>query len=239
MFEIEQTMLHSSLYLPRRRATGIAFLRRIKTAMFLILILTPAATWSSAPDTSKRSVFVVSHGWHTGVIVKKSQAYELAAMFEHEPGQYLEIGWGDRKFYQNPSPNIDYWLAARALFWPTSSVMHVVFLQRHPEEVFRYSPLIELKMEAASMRSLCDFIAHTFEHDDTGNLLSLGAGLYGNSCFYAAKPAYYYPNTCNVWTASALKKAGLPLNPISNQHASTLIKNLRKIINEQKENNRK
>jgi hypothetical protein len=39
----------------------------------------------------------------------------------------------------------------------------------------------------------------------------LGSGLYGDSRFYPARETFHLFNTCNVWTARALRSAGLPV----------------------------
>lgn len=41
----------------------------------------------------------------------------------------------------------------------------------------------------------------------------LGPGLYGDSRFYPARERFHLFNTCNVWTARALRAAGLPFAP--------------------------
>jgi hypothetical protein len=43
--------------------------------------------------------------------------------------------------------------------------------------------------------------------------LNLGPGIYGDSTFFRANGKYYFPNTCNVWTARGLKTAGVPIVP--------------------------
>ena len=39
---------------------------------------------------------------------------------------------------------------------------------------------------------------------------ALGPGLYGDSRFYPAWESFHLFRTCNVWTAQALRAAGLP-----------------------------
>ena len=42
----------------------------------------------------------------------------------------------------------------------------------------------------------------------------LGQGQYANSRFYAARGKYSLLQTCNTWTARALRSAGLPITSL-------------------------
>ena len=75
---------------------------------------------------------------------------------------------------------------------------------------------------------MCDFILVNFKLDSTGKAIPLGKGLYGNSQFFTGKKKYYYPQTCNVWTAKALYKAGIYIYPERYQFAKDLMKYLKK-----------
>ena len=58
---------------------------------------------------------------------------------------------------------------------------------------------------------------------------NLGEGLYGRSRFYRANGSYYFPKTCNVWTAQALKTAGLPTRPATSMTAESVLRQSLKI----------
>jgi len=47
----------------------------------------------------------------------------------------------------------------------------------------------------------------------------LGPGLYGRSRFYASRERFHLFKTCNVWVATALREAGLPVTPSINAGA--------------------
>ena len=55
-----------------------------------------------------RSVFVVNHGWHSGIVIKKGDILEgvLPEVRDFPDAEYLEIGWGDRDYYQVPDPGL-------------------------------------------------------------------------------------------------------------------------------------
>jgi hypothetical protein len=58
--------------------------------------------------------------------------------------------------------------------------------------------------------------------------MSLGPGLYGNSRFYLSRETYHLFNTCNVWTARALRAAGLPITPARAISVESLMSQARK-----------
>ena len=148
---------------------------------------------------------------------------------QHFPkGIYLEIGWGDADFYQNPSMEVDFWLAFKAAVLPTKSVMHIVAFDLPPERYFNYSTLISIPVDSAGFKQMLRFISEHFERDEQGRIIPLGKGLYGNSRFYKSGQIYILPRTCNVWTARALEAAGLPLWPYGFQKSSVLMQELKK-----------
>ena len=158
-----------------------------------------------------RTVYVVGHGWHAGIILDTAEIdandWPEIADFKHR--RYVEVGWGDEGFYRSKSVSLG--LAARAIFTPTPSVLHVVGFDVHPQQVFVGSDLIELRVSEEGYRRMCRSIQETYALDANGRSESLGPGMYGDSRFYRARGSYYYPNTCNVWTAKTLQQAGLPM----------------------------
>ncbi len=158
-----------------------------------------------------RTIYVVGHGWHTGIILETSEVDEkdwpeIADFRRH---RYVEVGWGDEGFYRAKS--IELGLAARAIFTPTPSVLHIVGFDVHPQRVFVGSDLIELRVSEEGYRGMCRAIQAAYTLDESGRSHSLGRGLYGDSRFYRANGNYYYPKTCNIWTAKILKQADLPM----------------------------
>jgi uncharacterized protein (TIGR02117 family) len=171
---------------------------------------TPADIQQTSAETGK-TIYVVGHGWHTGLVLKMDDVEEpLRPGFAKKTrGRYMEIGWGDEGFYRAKS--IDPGVAIRAIFTPTPSVLHLVGFYPRPEKVFIGSDVIELKVTDVEFHALCEHIRESFETDENGKAKYLSPGIYGASAFYRARGSYYYPKTCNVWTACALQKAGVPM----------------------------
>jgi uncharacterized protein (TIGR02117 family) len=173
-------------------------------------------------------VFVVSHGYHAGIVVPRAPAAEVAAAnrdirlaavtarFDAYP--WLEIGWGDEGFYTSV-PTI--WsltipMALRALFRPGNpSVVHVVGLAQHPRATFVEAEIVRLRLSEAGFARLLDRIDATFAQRPEGGLAEpMGPGLYGPSLFYRAVGTFHVFNVCNHWIASVLDAAGVPTTPL-------------------------
>ena len=183
----------------------------------LVFFLYGCAPLSPSSLTTKRCAtqkvfFVVNHGWHTGIVLKRRDLVEaLPSLAESFPeGEYLEIGWGDERFYQAQSVTPD--LVLQALFWPTASVLHVVVLRGSPQHYFSNSEVLELFVEPAHYRALLAFVSNSFTRLSDNSLIRYGPGLYGKSWFYRAEGNFHLFHTCNTWVAKALEQAGYPLS---------------------------
>lgn len=164
-------------------------------------------------DQRSRSVYVVSHGWHTGLVIPCDDvAPELwRAARDFAPARYIEVGWGDDGFYRAQKITVS--ITLKALFWPTPSVLHLVGLDDPPAE-FAGSKLVEVTLSPEGFDKMCAFVGRTHEYTKEGRPIWLARGLYGESAFYRARGKYYFPKTCNHWTARALRKAGCPITPL-------------------------
>ncbi len=192
-----------------------------KIALILIPFLLPAcASKSHAVKPVEEiavergeEIYVVSHGWHTGLVVParqiQDQLHPLKARFGDTP--YIEFGWGDRAFYQAEEPSTG--LALKAILWPTESVIHAVAVPEKVHEYFPNSEVIALCLSAADLSSLIRYISNSFLKNRKGEILPLQRGIYGNSQFYSAVGLFSLMNTCNNWTAKGLQSAGMDSSP--------------------------
>jgi len=154
---------------------------------------------------------VHNHGKHTGISLPASKLNESIPALSKRFGdvRYYEIGWGDAGFYQ--AKKITSRLSFRAIFWPTETVMHVVGFNEEPASLFPYSQTHELLVTDQSLEGMIQFIASSFERDSEGEVISKRHGIYGESQFYEAEGSYFLFNTCNKWTAKALRSGGLDI----------------------------
>ena len=166
---------------------------------------------NSTSSTKNNLIFVINHGWHTGVAVPgQALTNELPELRQRFPGsKYLEAGWGDEGFYQ--AEEITSGLTISALFWPTKSVLHIVSIPVVPEDLFPQSQVFRLLLSDDELSSLIKFIRSSFYFGDTQHIEPLKSGIYGNSQFYSAAGNFYLFNTCNTWTSKALESAGFNL----------------------------
>ncbi|MFP4307231.1 MAG: DUF2459 domain-containing protein [Desulfococcaceae bacterium] len=168
----------------------------------------------STPGAGDIPVWVVNHGWHTGIAfpTEAIPSRALPPMDGIEQHRYLEFGWGDAQFYQAGGGG--FWLAFRALFWPTDSVLHVVGFDLPADRFFAASQSLSRRVSSDELARLLVFLEDTFFMSPAGEPKPLGPGLYGNSRFFQAKGRYLFPETCNVWTARALAAMGCRVRPL-------------------------
>ena len=181
--------------------------------------------------SKETEIFILNHGWHTGVVVPAADIYqkipELKDRFHSS--SYIEFGWGDEDFYQ--AKEVTTSLTLKAIFWPTSSVVHTAAKNDSFYMYFPANDILTIKLDGDKYSSLVQFISNSFYKDENDEIIELKSGLYGDSQFYKGIGIYYLLNTCNKWTAKALKSAGLDLTPIFKLTAGSIMKSARKYSN--------
>lgn len=158
-------------------------------------------------------IYTVSHGWHTGLVVPASKLNQslpdLARRFGHPA--FYELGWGDKGFYQ--AKEITTELTLQAMFWATGAIIHVVAVPRSPFESFPHSKISGACVSKEELDSLMIFLSNSFIRDESGHIIPLARGIYGDAQFYDGTGRYYLFNTCNKWTAKGLSSAGYDIWP--------------------------
>jgi uncharacterized protein (TIGR02117 family) len=159
-----------------------------------------------------RSIYVVRHDWHTGLVVKYDDIdpHLWPEKDDFPEALYLEVGWGDRDFYQTPRPGLGTLLQA-ALKSP-ASVLFVIGLPTGVTRYFPYADILEIPLSQRGLEELVRFIHATYKRDASGQTIPLGPGHnHRHSMFYLAEGDYSLFNTCNSWISKALQAAGLPI----------------------------
>jgi uncharacterized protein (TIGR02117 family) len=207
----------------------------MRRRLFLLLLLlslwtgcaAPVAELPPAPDAA-RVVYVLGHGWHTGLVVRRAEIPDgiWPEQADFPDAQYLEVGWGDKDFYQAPEPSVG--LALKAAFRSTASVLHVVAFHVPPEAYFPGSEVIAVRLTPPGFEQLVTFIQATYTRDAHGRPMPLGPGWYAHSRFYLATGTYHLLNTCNTWVARALRAAGAPMAPATAMTAGGVMAQVRK-----------
>jgi len=178
----------------------------------------PAAVYPVSADAANPAprtipVHIVSHGWHTGLVIPARALNAILPELGDRFGApaFYEIGWGDKGFYQ--AQDITPGLALRALFRSPGTVMHVSAVPLSPQDSFPESQLASFCVSQEEIDALTQFLSGSFSHDEAGHLMPLSKGIYGDSQFYDAAGRYSAANTCNKWTAKALRSAGFGIDP--------------------------
>jgi uncharacterized protein (TIGR02117 family) len=170
--------------------------------------LQPISTGAPAACQSPRTLFVVRHSWHAGIVMERKDLVALIPLLAGDLGEegYVEVGWGEERFYQARETTVG--MALRAVLQPNPSVLQVVPLPRAAREYFPQSELAELQVEEEGYRALAAFVAESFTRTPGREPIRLSPSLYGNGWFYRAEGSFHALNTCNTWVARAMEKAG-------------------------------
>jgi len=184
--------------------------------------VTPART--NQQPSPEHQIFIVSHGWHTGIIVSARDVNLILPQLKTRfmQTQWYEIGWGDKDFYQ--AQEITTQLTLRAMFWSSGAVMHVVAFSNAPERYFSASDVQSRFINNSQYSGLMRYIGRSFARDDAGDLIPLKKGIYGDSQFYVANGRYGILNTCNKWTAKGMQSAGIAINPMLKLTAGSVMR---------------
>src|SRR5262245_17961067 len=142
-----------------------------------------ASLWPAKPGTPTREVFIVSHGYHAGIIIPARALAEEAGSRGLPALGYLatrfagfdrlEIGWGDEGFYREvpTMESLNVPLALRALLRPGNpSVLHVVGVGADARATFARSDLVRIDLGAAGFTRLLDKLDATFARAPDGGL---------------------------------------------------------------------
>ena len=159
-----------------------------------------------------RYIYIVRHDWHTGLVVKRDDidSYLWPEKDDFPDAVYLEVGWGDRDFYQAARAGLG--ILLQAAFKSPASVLFVIGLPTTVTRYFPYADILEIPLSRRGLQELVSVIHATYKRDAMGETIRLGPGHnHQHSLFYLAEGDYSLFNTCNSWTSRALQAAGLPI----------------------------
>jgi len=161
------------------------------------------------------TVFVLSNGYHTDIALPVQGGVPPAGLPIHasdlERGlsnvRYLAIGWGSEAAYTSLVSITDLSLGtiATALSFDRS-VVHVLPFYGAPYGEGVY----QVDLSEDQYRRLTEFVAATFttRPDGHGELVPDVTHGYGD-VFYHARPRFSIFYSCNAWTGTALREAGI------------------------------
>ncbi|MCA8968715.1 MAG: TIGR02117 family protein [Planctomycetes bacterium] len=122
---------------------------------------------------------------------------------------WVHFGWGERHFYLDTPTwsDLEVSTALGAVFWPTTTLMHVSFSWMRPDALGESRRLV---VDDARLGRLIEYIEGQFARDEHGAFVRLDNRGYGNlDDFYEARGSYHALHTCNDWVNAGLKHAGI------------------------------
>ncbi|HUF92701.1 MAG TPA: DUF2459 domain-containing protein [Candidatus Limnocylindria bacterium] len=172
-------------------------------------------------------VWVVAHGWHAGLAVRVADVPAGAwPERSHFPdADFLELGWGDRAYWQHENPGVR--LALDALLRPTPSAVRIVGVRGPLAPAFPGAEIVDLRLSHAGFARLVRFVDDSIAREGAGAATPLGATSWPDIRFYPARPTYHLFRTSNTWTAAALRAAGFPIAPASALTAGGVLRQVR------------
>lgn len=166
----------------------------------------------SAGSNSLTFIYLVRYGWHTALVINRDDLYSLwpNSSLLWKEGKFIEFSWGDELYFpeDNPGP----WLAIKAIAFPTRSVILVNQYNSNPYDAISRDNLVRIVASPENLKLLIDYFEASFLLNEKG-LPEEYRRVNANICFYQSVESYHAFNTCNKWTAKALKKMGLKVSP--------------------------
>jgi len=139
---------------------------------------------------------------------------------------YLDISWGDEKYYQQTNPGIS--IGAGAVLWPTQSVLLLYAFSQDITKTYREATILQMTMDQEKFISLCRFVSQSFQRNESGDIQP--STIYRDSSpFFLATKRYSLFRTCNRWVAMAFNKSGFNIHTRFLISANQLIRRLIKV----------
>ena len=175
-----------------------------------------------APDVAEPEdgviVYACDNGVHTDLVVpvRTPGAADWSTVFTAEAFtgpvglfDHLSIGWGSRDFYINTPTwaDVDVTTAVKSVLWD-ETVLHVEY---------RPSPSVAencrgWRADEEAYDRITGFIQASLRLSQ-GRPVQAARGYGARDAFYVANGRYTIIETCNQWTAHALRLAGAPVAP--------------------------
>ncbi|MFC1839159.1 DUF2459 domain-containing protein [Thermodesulfobacteriota bacterium] len=168
---------------------------------------------NTADQVRSNIIYYIQYETHSGIIIDRQRAAPYLTVFQKEfpDVRYLEIGWGDLKWYKTDIKKRGVLLMFRALFVPTSSGICVWSLPKHPDQQYPYSKLTKINVSDTEFQKLIGEINSSFVLDKENKIIieksSMDRG--GEYRIYKARGVYHVFKNCNNWVDRILDESGI------------------------------
>ncbi|MGC9271030.1 DUF2459 domain-containing protein [Acidiphilium sp.] len=202
-------------------------------SLFSPVVLSGCSGAVLTPHPGNANVFVVGVGWHTQVYIRQADATGGLRSIVASDARYVGFGFAQRGFVVPKSASPLRYVAGffRGLA-PARGVIIVTWLRTTPTQAWNPTHVAALHATSQQMRRLNTFLWSDFVHKD-GQPERIASGDYPGSAFYAARQHYDFWFTCNTWTDTLLRDAGLNMNPHGVVFASTTMHDARRIATQE------
>lgn len=196
-------------------------------AILLALLVLAACSDPPPPDPGPpvATIYVVERGWHTDIGLRAGSALGPLLPFEREfPGaRFFVFGFGARGYLEarEKTPG----LLLRTLF-PGQGMMLVTALNTTPAIAFAAQRVIDIQISRAALARLTRFVAGSVAWGADGRPRLVGPASDDEGLYYVSTDRYGLFDTCNTWTARALRAAGEPVASFGVIAASQIIDQL-------------
>jgi uncharacterized protein (TIGR02117 family) len=162
-------------------------------------------------DTAAATITVVERGWHTDICLPENDAGQWVANLARRfnGARYLCFGFGERRYLLTHDHGPVELIVA---LFPSQAALLMTVLKAPPAAAFGPGNVVELGIDRAGLSGLQAYLREAVRIDHEDPPPPLADGPYPGSVFFAATGTYELVNTCNTWTANALRSAGLPVD---------------------------
>ena len=152
----------------KRKATFSDFLQTLWVLSVFTLVSTPGCGGTSSPlfppglEETTIPVHIAIYSGHSGIIIKNStMPDDLRRLTDQfNSFSYVEFGWGDHDYYQDPDPST--FVSVKAALWPTASVLHLIGINETMNEYAVGPEIYRIELSKEGFRALCGIITETF-----------------------------------------------------------------------------
>jgi hypothetical protein len=216
-------------------------LRRLKAVLAAAFLFAVAAIVTARPGDKalypvasgeKAVVYVINNGFHTDIAVPASalaaRGGALAAAAGAVPADpWMVIGWGDASFYTAKGVSLarvgD---GLRALFKPGNpSVIRIFGVSRDPAVAYEPGVATPVALSPAGLDRMLGRMEASMKLS-AGAPVRAGARTTPDEAFFDSVEHFSILRLCNHWTSDMLAAAGLPMTPLVDGLAPTLMTDL-------------